>query len=280
MRTRFGDFEFDLGTNELWCAQKLVHLQPQPASVLALLLAHPGELVTREAIQNRIWGDSTMVDTEQGLNWCVRRLREVLYDTPGQSLYIQTVPRRGYRFTAEVVDVPSTENHSSRFPLWRRRWLSIAAALSLLAVSTTALVVHRPPSPTPPITILVLPFDNLSDLRGGLPYDDIASAEMTSGLARMDPKRLSVIDPVTARKFKNSKECIIEIGTRLGADYVLLGDVQQSASVVKIDAQLFKVSTNRQVWASEQQIPRNSEFSPVWADMTRSIVSELQLSKS
>jgi TolB-like protein len=123
--------------------------------------------------------------------------------------------------------------------------------------------------------VLVLPFDNLSVEKGGPPYDDIASAELTSGLARHNPTRLSVIDPMTARKFKNTKECIIKIGNQLGADYVLLGDVQQSDDTVKVDAQLFRVSTNRQVWATEQRIPRDPGFSKVWAGMTNSIASTL-----
>jgi TolB-like protein len=86
-----------------------------------------------------------------------------------------------------------------------------------------------------------------------------------------------VIDPITARKFKNTKECIIEIGNQLGADYVLLGDVEQSRDTVKVDAQLFKVSTNRQVWATEQMIPRDRDFSPTWAVMTNSIASTLEV---
>jgi TolB-like protein len=123
-----------------------------------------------------------------------------------------------------------------------------------------------------------LPFDNLSIDKGGPPYEEIASAELTSGLARRDPTRLRVIDPMTARKFKNTKECIIKIGNQLGADYVLLGDVEQSKSgAVKVDAQLFRVSTNRQVWATEQVIARDASFSNAWPAMTNSIASILQV---
>jgi TolB-like protein len=125
--------------------------------------------------------------------------------------------------------------------------------------------------------VLVLPFDNLSIEKGGPPYEDIASAELTSGLARRNPGRLSVIDPMTARKLKNTKECVIKIGNQLGADYVLLGDVEQSNGAVKVDAQLFKVSTNRQVWATEQMIPRSSSFSKAWPGMTNSIASVLEV---
>ena len=124
--------------------------------------------------------------------------------------------------------------------------------------------------------MLILPFDNLSVEKGGPPYEDIASAELTSGLARRNPTRLSVIDPMTARQFKNTNQCIIKIGNQLGADYVLLGDVQQLNGSVKVDAQLFRVSTNPQVWATEQVIPRDSSFSKTWPVMTDSIASVLK----
>jgi TolB-like protein len=127
------------------------------------------------------------------------------------------------------------------------------------------------------VTVLVLPFDNLSLEKGGPAYEDIASAELTSGLARRNPARLSVIDPMTARKFKNTQECIIKIGNQLGADYVLLGDVQQSNHVVKVDAQLFRVSTNRQVWATEEVVPQDGAFSKTWPTMTNSIASILKI---
>jgi TolB-like protein len=82
---------------------------------------------------------------------------------------------------------------------------------------------------------------------------------------------------MTARKFKNTHECIIKIGNQLGADYVLLGDVQQSNHAVKVDAQLFRVSTNRQVWATEEIVPQDSAFSNTWPAMTNSIASVLEI---
>ena len=100
MKLRFGDFEFDSETGELWQGTATIRLQPQPARVLAMLIARPGELFMRETLQQHVWGEDTVVDFEQGLNWCIRRLREALHDTPSESRFIQTVPRRGYRFVA------------------------------------------------------------------------------------------------------------------------------------------------------------------------------------
>jgi DNA-binding winged helix-turn-helix (wHTH) protein len=225
MRLRFGEFEFNSETGELWHGKTAIRVQPQPARVLALLIAQPGELVTREALQQHIWGEDTVVDFEQGLNWCIRRLREVLNDIPSEPRFIQTVPRRGYRFVGDVKVLEPLEKKPPATSWWKRRGVACAACSILLIGITSGVTVSRRQRN---VTVLVLPFDNLSIDKVGPPYEDIASAELTSGLARRNPARLRVIDPMTARKFKNTKECIIKIGSQLGADYVLLGDVEQS----------------------------------------------------
>jgi DNA-binding winged helix-turn-helix (wHTH) protein/TolB-like protein len=276
VRVRFGDFEFDRNTGELWERGTATRLQPQPAKVLAMLVAQPGELLTRDVLQQHVWGDDTVVDFEQGLNWCVRRLREILHDTPSHSRFIQTVPRRGYRFVAEVteaVPVVAIAQEPISAPWWKYRVAMLAAASTVLVtgIAFGISLTHSQRN----VTVLVLPFDNLSIEKGGPAYEDVVSAELTSGLARRNPTRLSVIDPMTARKFKNTQECIIKIGNQLGADYVLLGDVQQSNHAVKVDAQLFRVSTNRQVWATEEIVPQGSAFSKTWPAMTNSIASVL-----
>jgi DNA-binding winged helix-turn-helix (wHTH) protein/TolB-like protein len=273
MRLLFDKFEFDSETGELWQGTASIHLQPQPARVLALLIAHPGELVTREALQRHLWGEDTVVDFDQGLNWCVRRLREVLHDTPSEPKFIQTVPRRGYRFVADVKEPAPLEKRPGVASWWKHRGVIFAACCILLFGTLSVIMIGRHERN---VTVLVLPFDDLTPEKGAPSYQDIATAELTSGLARRNPARLSVIDPMTARKFKDTKECIIEIGNQLGADYVLLGDVAQSNGAVKVDAQLFSVSTNRQVWATEQVIPRDSSFSKAWPVMTNSIASILE----
>lgn len=274
MRLRFGNFEFDRDTGELWEGGTATRLQPQPAKVLAMLVARPGELFTREALQQHVWGEETVVDFEQGLNWCIRRLRESLHDSPSDSKFIQTVPRRGYRFVAEVTELAPIALTPTSLPWWSRRMtVVVASVVILVGVLFGVKLMHSQQN----VTVLVLPFDNLSVEKGGPAYEDIVSAELTSGLARRNPARLSVIDPMTARKFKNTHECIIKIGNQLGADYVLLGDVQQSNHTVKVDAQLFQVSTNRQVWATEEVVPQNLAFSKTWPTMTNSIASILNI---
>jgi DNA-binding winged helix-turn-helix (wHTH) protein/Tfp pilus assembly protein PilF len=98
----FGPFDFEVDTGELRRDGARIRLQPQPARVLALLAARPGELVTREQIQQQVWSGETFVDFEHGVNFCIREIRAALGDSSREPRYIETLPRRGYRFVAPV----------------------------------------------------------------------------------------------------------------------------------------------------------------------------------
>ena len=102
---RFGAFELDLEAGQLLKSGRLVRLQPQPFKLLCLLTSRTGKLVTREEIQAALWKDDTFVDFEQGVNFAIKQVREALSDQAEHSLYIQTVPKRGYRFLAPVSTV-------------------------------------------------------------------------------------------------------------------------------------------------------------------------------
>ena len=99
---RFGSFELDLDSERLLKNGRSVRIQPQPFRLLCLLTSRPGALVTREEIQSALWKNETFVDFEQGVNFAVKQVREALGDRGDDSLYIQTVPKRGYRFLAPV----------------------------------------------------------------------------------------------------------------------------------------------------------------------------------
>ena len=110
-RVRFGVFEFDADTSELRRDGVSVRLQPQPARVLALLLARAGELVTRDELRQKVWGDETFVDFERGLNFAVAQIRSALGDSASSPRFIETVPRRGYRFIAPVLTQPANASN-------------------------------------------------------------------------------------------------------------------------------------------------------------------------
>ena len=99
---RFGSFELDLDAERLLKSGRTIRIQPQPFRLLCLLTNRPGSLVTREEIQAALWPGDTFVDFDQGVNFAIKQVRDALGDTAGDSLYVQTVPKRGYRFLAPV----------------------------------------------------------------------------------------------------------------------------------------------------------------------------------
>jgi len=130
---RFDDFELDVQTLELRRGGAPVKLQQQPARVLAVLAAAPGELVTREALREAIWGADAYVDFEQGLNYCVRQIRAALGDSAEAPRYLETLRGRGYRFLAP----PAAATPVAVAP--RTKWWVVAAtALALVVVAASA----------------------------------------------------------------------------------------------------------------------------------------------
>ena len=151
-RLYFGSFELDPHTGELWKSGQPVKLPPQPTKLLIFLASRRGELVTREEIKESLWDADTFVDFEQGLNFCIKKIRSALGDNPDQPEFIQTLPRRGYRFIAsvqsqarnqrrkeEITDKDVSVSHSSR--RWRK--LLPAVALIVLVILTVSYALHR-----------------------------------------------------------------------------------------------------------------------------------------
>src|SRR5438309_5579685 len=112
-RVRFGPFEADLRSGELRKEGVRIKLHQQPFQVLALLLEHPGEVVTREELQRRLWPSDTFVDFDVGLNSAVKKLREALHDSAEKPRYIETLPRRGYRFVAPLGELGARGAHAA-----------------------------------------------------------------------------------------------------------------------------------------------------------------------
>ena len=99
---RFGVFELNLDLEELRKNGTLLKLPPQPFKLLALLASRSGQVVTRDEIQGQLWGNDTFIDFEQGVNKCIKQIRTALSDNPDNPLYLETIPRHGYRFLAPV----------------------------------------------------------------------------------------------------------------------------------------------------------------------------------
>jgi DNA-binding winged helix-turn-helix (wHTH) protein len=128
---KFGEFELDLDAAELRRAGRQVRLQPQPMKLLAFLVREHGRIVTREEIRSELWAEGTYVDFDQAVNFAVKQVRDALGDSAERPLYLQTLPRRGYRFIAPV-DAQDDDHHDARQPgtttirLQKALWSNIA----------------------------------------------------------------------------------------------------------------------------------------------------------
>jgi len=135
-RVKFGPFEADLHTHEIWKHGVKIKLVGQPFEVLAILLGQPGELVTREELRERLWPGDTFVDFDHGLNAAVNKLREALSDSVEAPKYVETLPRRGYRFIASVTKRGDAANQVA--PVYALHSASVEAAVRPQEVAETA----------------------------------------------------------------------------------------------------------------------------------------------
>ncbi len=283
---RFGAFELDLQSGELRRSGVLVHLQQQPARVLILIAGRSGELVTREEIQKEVWG-ATFVDFEQGLNFCVKQIRAALGDQAATPRYLETLPRRGYRFLAPVQRIPDSPGSPSDGPIaappvasrqGRSAGAWAAAGAGGLVILLAAFVLLRPvraPEPPSRAMLAVLPFENLSPDPSHEFFSDGLTEEMITQLARLQPERLGVIARTSANVYKKAAKPVDEIGRELGVDYVIEGSVRREGDRLKVTAQLIRVKDQTHLWAESYE-RRLADSLAIQDDLARRIVGALQ----
>jgi len=269
-RVRFGPFELDRRTGELWKAGSRINLPDQPFQVLKTLLERPGELVSREELRHRLWSAETFVDFEHGLNAAIRRLRDALGDSAEVPRFVETLPRRGYRFIAPVTSsqvgetatppsptihsdagrMPPADPKSGRF-FTRRRVFAGIAALALIAAALLWVSTHRS---RPAETLLaVLPFDNLTGDADREYISDGMTDELIAQLGQLDPPKLGVIARTSAMQFKKTKRRARQIGTDLGVSYLIEGSVRANGSRIRIGAQLIETQHETQLWSEQRE---------------------------
>jgi TolB-like protein/DNA-binding winged helix-turn-helix (wHTH) protein/Tfp pilus assembly protein PilF len=263
---RFGPFELKLQSEELICEGVKIKLPPQPYKVLVVLVENAGQLITRKELQERIWGENTFVDFDKGLNLCIAQIREALGDDAQSPRYIETLPRRGYRFIGNLdKDIPeagelSTQEKDSpsvpKTPRIRRSTALILSVIALALIATTAFLyfrsafpVTRPASQETKSMLLVLPFENLTKDPAQDYFSDGLTEEMITRLGSLQPDRLGVIARTTALTYKNTNKDIRQIGNELGVNFVLEGSVRREAGRLRITSQLIKVDDQTHLWA-------------------------------
>jgi len=249
----FGVFELDLRSGELRKQGVKVRLADQPFQILRLLIERRGDLVSREELRQALWSADTFVDFDVGLSSAVRKLRDALGDSAENPQFIETIPKRGYRFIAPVKPIGVEEMVTVRHARPSALWVGAGAAL---AVAITAIVLYqRSPwsrlhgaSTAGRITSLaVLPFDNLTGDAANRYLVDGITDELTTNLAQVDG--LQVISRASAMRYRETKKSLPEIGHELGVDGLVLGAIVKTGDHLHVSAQLIYAATDRHVWA-------------------------------
>ncbi len=267
---RFDSFELDVRAGELRKAGVKLRLQGQPVQVLAALLNAAGELVTREELRAQVWPAETFVDFDHSLHNAIARLRETLGDSAGTPRYIETLPRRGYRFigTVERIGVeeslpaapiapspslpPSSSLEAPVVPVRsRRRAIFIAALLTIVAIAAVLVLLptlsHRAAATPSVRSIAVLPLANFSGDPAQEFFVDGMTDELITDLAKIGALR--VVSRTSVMRYKGTKKGLPEIARELNVDGIVEGSVMRSGQRVRITAQLLYGPTDKHLWA-------------------------------
>lgn len=295
-RRRFGTFELDVASGELYDRGRKVRLQEQPFKVLARLTREPGIVVTRDELRRELWPGDTFVGFEHGLNEAVNRLRRTLRDSAERPRFIETLPKRGYRFVLPVEDVPT----APVFPLpaasrtepitlggdaapaqatpIRRTWPIrplVAGLVALAAAATGAWWLTSAGEASREIRALaVLPFSNLSSERTHDYLADGFTEELTTALASGGGPR--VTSRTSALRYKDSATPLSEVADNLKVDAVVEGSIRVADGRVRVTSQLLWAATDETLWTGSYERPL-SDVLGLQRDVAAAIASELRM---
>jgi TolB-like protein/DNA-binding winged helix-turn-helix (wHTH) protein len=293
---RFGTFEADLNTRELRKSGLRIKLQGQPFEILVMLLERPGELVAREDLQQRLWPTDTFVDFDHGVNAAINRLRDALGDSAENPRFVETVPRRGYRFIAPIDSqvsgssvTPPVGSSSTAMsdatqvvlPASGRRGKIIAAGLVAAIVLAFGLSSSRVrgrlfgrPSPHGIQSLAVLPLVNLS----GDPKQDYFADGMTEALITDLGKigALRVISRTSTMQYKGTKKPLPEIAQELKVDGFVEGTVLRSGNHLRVTANLLQASPEKHLWAESYE-SELGDILTVQGQVAQAVAREIQV---
>jgi TolB-like protein/DNA-binding winged helix-turn-helix (wHTH) protein/Flp pilus assembly protein TadD len=276
---RFGIFEVDLRTGELRKQGARIKLQEQPFRVLTVLLQQPGKLVTREELRSQIWPSDTFVDFDNNLNTSVNKLREALGDSADNPRFIETLPRRGYRFIAPMRGIEWKVRTHVHPRVRRLGWIVAVfsvAALALffanafqlrdhLLVGSQAARIH---------SLAVLPLTNLSGDPAQEYFSDGMTDALITDLAQMGSTK--VISRTSVMRYKKTEKSLPEIAGELNVDGIVEGTVQRSGERVRITAQLIQGLSDKTLWANSYERDLRDVLA-LQDEIARAIASEIGL---
>jgi len=233
----FGPFELDPTAGELRRDGVKVRLQEQPLQVLQILLEHPGKVISREELQRRIWPSDTFVDFDHGINNAIKRLREVLGDTAETPHYVETLPRRGYRFVGNVNAIAERGAKSIR-------------------------------------SLAVLPLENLSGNPEEEYFADGLTEALITSLAKIGALR--VISRTTAMQYKRPHKPLPQIARELQVESIVEGTVLRSGDRVRVTAQFIDARTDSHIWAESYERDLR-DILALHSDLARAIAGQIQI---
>jgi DNA-binding winged helix-turn-helix (wHTH) protein/TolB-like protein len=260
---RFGLFEFDAASGELRKQGRLIRLEPQPARALALLVSRAGEVVSRDEMRSHLWGDETHVDYDRGLAYCLGQVRTALGDSADNPRFVETLPRRGFRFIAPVVtptadaaeaqevsapggapedNAPGEPVTRGRFWLWPAA-LAVAVALGVVWTAWARLTSARP-------VVAVAVFDNET---GRSEFDRLAGTAadiVVERLTALGAERVGVIGNTPTLRVPRAQRQPAAVRRETGAGYFVFGQVQDDDAGVRLVVHLIRLDDDTHLWVT------------------------------
>jgi TolB-like protein/DNA-binding winged helix-turn-helix (wHTH) protein/Flp pilus assembly protein TadD len=300
-------FELDLRPRRLRRGSRMVKLERIPLEILRLLLERPGEIVTREDIVARVWGNNVFLDTDNSIRNAIRKIRQALKDDPGQPRFIQTVTGQGYRFIAPIfsrpredsaiapnasqkASLPETKASEVALPApaehrhgiaTKSRWLVLGTTSVVVLTLAIAFVILKKRSTdvqTPKIrSLAVLPLKNMSGDPNQEYFADEMTEELIGRLAAIHDLR--VISRTSVMQFKDPKQTIPEIARTLDVDAIVEGSVIRDGNHIRVHAQLIRAVNDEHFW-SETYDREMGDVLMLESDIAQSIAQKVEVTVS
>jgi len=306
-RVRFGSFELDLSTGELRSIEapdpnNKVLLREQVFQVMRMLVECEGQIVSREEIKSRLWGNDTIIDFDQGINSTIKALRRALGDSADNPRYIETLGRRGYRLMLTIEYSKSTtgpvlekgrenseqsaaeisENAARVEPQIKPRWWKAAVVLgsAVILVGVGYISWRHFRAITPPkserIMLAVLPFQNLTGDPNKEYLADGLTEETISQPSRLNPERLGVISRTSVMGYKHKDQRPDQIGRDLSVQYLLENSVRESGNHMRLTTQLIQVKDESHLWSQDYDYPA-MDILNIEEDVAEAVAREIQV---
>jgi DNA-binding winged helix-turn-helix (wHTH) protein/TolB-like protein len=258
---RFGVFQFDADRLELFRSGRQVPLQPQPAQVLTTLVERAGQVVTRDELRRAVWPDDTFVDFDRGLNFCIAQIRAALTDDAHAPRYVRTLPKRGYEFIYPVNATDGTDANGLAEalvrdprpptlprPRGRMRFFAAAAAAGVALALGGAYFLADARRGVP--IVAVARFDNETADPRLTPFADALTDTVVERLTSDAVGAYKVIGNAALLRRSREQRDLETIGSSLHVQFIVLGQVQQDDSRIRVLAHLIRVPDQTHVMVS------------------------------